>query len=170
MLGSYRDTSLYVASLDITSDHMHKHCWTAMLVPEHDNSNSLRHSTCVFFSSGATESLRGDASVPQQPSLENVKDSAHWAAYKASLDRHGYFQGNIPGSAQHKQLLAQALQTFAQSEAYMQSAADAAAPGEAIAAILREPIDVELFQVLPFKTYQAYQIHPALPVMVMCHV
>lgn len=76
-----------------------------------------------------------------------LQDSSQWASYRASLEKQGYFQGNIPGSAQHKQLLAQALHFFAQSEGYQQAAAAAAAPGEATTTILSQPADPQEFQV-----------------------
>ncbi len=78
-----------------------------------------------------------------------MKDNPQWAAYKASLARNGYFRGNIPGSAQYKELLAEAVQAFGQSKAYRQSANAAAGPGEAIASILQQPIDRDQFEVMP---------------------
>lgn len=52
----------------------------------------------------------------------------------------------MPGSAQYKELLAEAVQAFGRSKAYQQSANAAAGPGEAIAAILQQPIDRHQFQ------------------------
>ena len=132
--------------------------------------NTLSHSTCPVPASGKSESPKVDASAPQQPSVDDLKDNPHWAAYKASLDRLGYFQGNIPGSAQHKQLLAQALQSFVQNEAFTQSAADAAAPGEAISAILQQPIDAAFIQVCLSKSFQTYNNSCALFVRMLCRV
>ena len=70
-----------------------------------------------------------------------------WAAYKASLVKNSYFKGNIPGSVQYKQLLSEALKAFGENEAYQRAADAAAAPAEAIAALLQQPIDPEQFQV-----------------------
>lgn len=55
----------------------------------------------------------------------------------------------MPGSAQYKELLAEAVQAFGRSKAYQESANAAAGPGEAIAAILQQPIDRHQFQVMP---------------------
>lgn len=83
-----------------------------------------------------------------QLSTAALDESPLWAAYKASLTRNGYFRGNIPGSAQYKQLLAEAQQSFAQNEAFQQAAEAAAAPAEAITALLQQPADLDSFQVL----------------------
>lgn len=88
-----------------------------------------------------------DDTVRQRPASQTCTDSPQWAAYTASLGRNGYFRGNIPGSAQYKQLLAQAEQSFTQLDAHKQSAADAASPAEAILAILEQPVDVQALQV-----------------------
>ncbi len=87
--------------------------------------------------------------MPQGPQLDAaaLKDNPQWAAFKGSLAKNGYFKGNIPDSAQYKTLLAEAVQSFAQSEVYQQSADAAAAPAEAIAAILQQPVDLEQFKV-----------------------
>lgn len=91
-------------------------------------------------------------------------NSPRWAAYKASLAKNGYFKGNIPGSAQYKELLAEAMKAFTQSETYQQSTDAAAAPAEAIAAILQQPVDVKQFKVSRGPTYYALC---TMPVMVL---
>ncbi len=38
-----------------------------------------------------------------------------WPAYRASLERNNYFQGNIEGSQRHRELLDQAVRAFLDS-------------------------------------------------------
>lgn len=75
-------------------------------------------------------------------------DNPQWQRYIASLNKNGYFNGNIPGSAQHKELIAIACQSFMQSQAQQPSASSNAAPAQSIFAILQEPTQPELFQVI----------------------
>lgn len=76
------------------------------------------------------------------------QDNPRWPGYLASLTRNGYFKGNIPGSAQHKELMTTALHSFMQSQAQQQSAGPTAAPAQSIVAILQEPVQPELFKVI----------------------
>lgn len=59
-----------------------------------------------------------------------------WAAYLSSLQRSGYFGGNIEGSAAHRKLLATAEDNFRASEAYQRSTLELAAPACRIDALL----------------------------------
>ncbi len=97
-------------------------------------------------SSGTSSTFQGSV----QLDASALKGNPQWVAFKASLAKNGYFRGNIPGSAQYKEMLAEAVQAFGQSEAYQQSANATAGPGEAIAAILQQPIDRDQFQVIPY--------------------
>lgn len=127
------------------------------------NADQLRpfsSQSCVHFADHG--SRQGHTSEGNgQPSESALKDSPQWAAYKASLAKNGYFQGNIPGSAQYKQLLAVAVQSFTQNEAYEQSVDAAAEPGETIAAILQQPINRDQFKVLAL-------LHLALALIMAC--
>ncbi len=117
------------------------HVWCACsVIPKAVNLNDL-----IAESSSGTRTFQGSV----QLDASALKDNPQWAAYKASLAKNGYFRGNIPGSAQYKELLAEAVQAFGQSEAYQRSANAAAQPGEAIAAILQQPIDRDQFQAIP---------------------
>ena len=103
-----------------------KACMPADIVPDSSNSQPIN---------------------PSQMDPSALNNNPQWAAYKASLDKNGFFKGNIPGSAQYKQLLSEAVQSFAQNEAYQQAAEAAAAPAEAIFALLQQPTKSEQFQV-----------------------
>ena len=61
-----------------------------------------------------------------------------WAAFRAALERRGYFRGSLPGSAQHSQLLADALGSYWASEAYRRGTAALAAPALRIDQLLRQ--------------------------------
>ncbi|KAA6422714.1 MAG: SGT1 isoform 1 [Trebouxia sp. A1-2] len=108
--------------------------------------------TCGFemvMAKYTSESSCGTSSTFQgsvQLDASALKGNPQWAAFKASLAKNGYFRGNIPGSAQYKELLAEAVQAYAQSEAYQQSVNAAPGPGEAIAAILQQPVDRDQFK------------------------
>ncbi|KAL0030851.1 hypothetical protein WJX77_009624 [Trebouxia sp. C0004] len=93
-------------------------------------------------SSGASCTFQGSA----QLDASALKGNPQWAAYKASLAKNGYFRDNIPGSVQYKELLAEAVQAFGQSQAYQQSVNASAGPGEAIAAMLQQPIESDQFE------------------------
>ncbi|KAK9909024.1 hypothetical protein WJX75_006178 [Coccomyxa subellipsoidea] len=72
-------------------------------------------------------------------SKDQVAGNPSWQVYKSSLERNGYFKGNIPGSQQHLELMQAALQSFAASEAYKRSSAALAAPILRMQDILRQP-------------------------------
>ncbi len=63
-----------------------------------------QHST----SSEGRDVCAGSESV----TLKSVQRLPAWLAYKASLERNGYFEGNIEGAARHKELLYGALAEF----------------------------------------------------------
>ena len=72
-------------------------------------------------------------------------------AYLASLQRRGYFQNSLPGSAKHTQLREAALCTFMTTEQYERSVAVLAAPAHRIDELLCEdPPQALLDQVRPF--------------------
>lgn len=77
-----------------------------------------------------------------------AQDNTKWQGYLASLTKNGYFKGNIPGSAQYKELMIEASQAFMQSQAKQQSAGLTAAPAQSIAALLQQPVQAELFKVI----------------------
>lgn len=68
-----------------------------------------------------------------------------WVAFQAALERRGYFQGSLPGSVQHSQLLAAAVDSYQQSEAYRRSTAALAAPALCIDELLRQAVDPASF-------------------------
>ncbi|EIE25091.1 SGT1-domain-containing protein, partial [Coccomyxa subellipsoidea C-169] len=70
---------------------------------------------------------------------QKVADNPSWRVYKSSLERNGYFKGNIPGSQQHRELMQAALQSFVASEAYKKSCAALAAPVLRMQDILQHP-------------------------------
>ena len=76
-----------------------------------------------------------------------AQDNPQWQGYLASLTKNGYFKGNIPGSAQYKELMTEASQAFMQTQAQQQSAGLTAAPAQSIATILQQPVQAELFKV-----------------------
>lgn len=68
-----------------------------------------------------------------------------WVAFKAALEQRGYFQGCLPGSVQHSQLLAAAMHSYRESEAYRQSTAALAAPALCIERLLQQAVDPASF-------------------------
>lgn len=88
-----------------------------------------------------------------------------WAAFKAALERRGYFQGSLPGSAQHSQLLSAAVSSYRESEAYRQSTTALAAPALCIDELLRQPVDPASFpppEALPPEGSEAW-LHEQAP-------
>lgn len=77
-----------------------------------------------------------------------AKDNPQWQGYLASLTKNGYFKENIPGSAQYKELMTEASQTFIQTQAQQPLAGLTAAPAQCIATILQQPVQAELFKVI----------------------
>lgn len=85
-----------------------------------------------------------------------------WEAHQGSLQRSGYFGGNIEGSAAHRRLLAAAQDSFRASEAYERSTAELAAPARRIDALLEVRIrayglctPVPIARKAPFRTHRA---------------
>ena len=79
--------------------------------------------------------------------ISALADNPQWAAYKASLTQNGYFNSNIPGSAEYKKLLAAASQSFMHSQRQLQAVRPSDAPAETIATLLQQHIDAKQFQV-----------------------
>ena len=105
---------------------------------------------CIAIAQHEVTDCQGSApgeshSQGKQPDQAALKGDPRWAVYLGSLERNGYFKGNIPGSAQHTALMAEAIQSFSQNEAYQQSAD--ASPAEAIVGIVQQPIKREELQV-----------------------
>ena len=78
----------------------------------------------------------------------DLQDNPQWAAFKASLTKNGYFKGNIAGSAQYKELLAEAAQSFMHSQEQHQAIEATEAPAETIASILQQLMCPEQFKVI----------------------
>lgn len=89
-------------------------------------------------------SSAGDADAAasgQQAGEEALAGDPCWAAFRARLERSGYFRGALPGSAQHQELLAAAVGSYRQSEAYRRATAALAAPALRVDELLRQPVD-----------------------------
>lgn len=82
----------------------------------------------------------GDGASAQAAALTeaDVEGSPAWQAYVASLERSGFFQGQMPGSALHRQLMASALAAFSQTAAYSRANQQLSAPAERIDQILAQ--------------------------------
>lgn len=76
-----------------------------------------------------------------------LQDNPRWAAFKASLIKNSFFKGNIAGSAQYKELLTEAAQSFMRSQKQQEAVEATDGPAESIASILQQPICPEQFKV-----------------------
>ncbi len=95
---------------------------------------------------GEAAAAAADAAPGSAAAAEaTLANNPGWAAFKAALERRGYFQGSLPSSVQHSQLLSAAVSSYRESEAYRQSTAALTAPALCIDELLRQPVDPASF-------------------------
>eukprot|EP00877_Chromochloris_zofingiensis_P008855 jgi/Chrzof1/4222/Cz14g03190.t1 len=85
-----------------------------------------------FMTNGPMDS----GSSRQQFSLQSLDANPAWQAYQSSLERSGYYQGNILGSAKYKELLAAAQHAFISTDLYSKATAVLSAPAARITDLL----------------------------------
>lgn len=94
---------------------------------------------------GAGPGISSRATPPskQEEGEEEARPAADagWLAFKAHLGAGAYFQGSLPGSPQHTQLLHAAVEQYRQSEQYLADTSALAAPAACADVLLQQAVD-----------------------------